>query len=289
MNHILVPQNWDQYFLIDSGDHLKLESWAGYVVSRPEPRAIWNKNSSKEWSKADAWFDGKEWNFRSPPPEPWKLSYSLTESKKIVFSLRTTDFKHTGVFPEQGPNWEWIFENFSGLKVLNLFAYTGGSTLAAAHAGAIVTHVDASRPAMMWASENAKLSSVPKDRIRWIQDDVMKFVFREQRRGEKYDAIIMDPPKFGRGTGGEVWKLEEDLPRLVEETKKILTDRPKFYLLNAYTADLSHIAIRQLLGGRFAEFGGAVESGELGIEEKSGNRIMPAGIWARWLKNDSNQ
>ncbi len=278
---ILTPDKWQDYELIDSGEGEKLERWGQYVMSRPEPRAIWNKAGIEPWKNADAIHSGEQWKFSNNPPENWTISYG-----QIKFKLRPTDFKHTGVFPEQAVNWEWITNQITNHKsqtpkILNLFAYTGGTTMAAALAGAQVTHVDSSKPAMMWASENATLSSIPKDRIRWIQEDAQKFVEREIRRRTKYDAIVMDPPRFGRGAGGEIWKLEEHLPKLVHEARKLLSETPLFFLINGYTADLSHTALANLLSDAMQT---GVESGEIGLKQTSNGKTMPAGIWARWSK-----
>lgn len=280
MSEILCPDEWRDYELMDSGDGMKLEKWSGYVAIRPEPRAIWNKNSPEIWKTADAEYGTDGWKYGSMPPEMWKVGY-----KNLLFRLKTADFKHTGVFPEQAVNWEFIRKMIGGnkteIKVLNLFAYTGGATMAAAASGAHVTHVDASRPAMMWASENCKLTKILPDKVRWIQEDALKFVQREQRRGVKYDAIIMDPPRFGRGANGEVWKLEDNLPKLVHESQKILSSSPLFFLINAYTADLSHLAVHYVLEDSLGS-AARLESGELGIREANQrNRVLPAGIWAR--------
>ena len=280
---LLVAQGWTDYELLDSGEGVKLERWGQYVSVRPEPRAIWNKSTPEEWKKADAEYGGEEWKFRSSPPEDWVIGYG-----QMKFRLKPTDFKHTGVFPEQAVNWEWIKEQIishesrsPNPKILNLFAYTGGATMAAAMAEAHVTHVDASRPVMMWASENCRLAGVAKEKLRWIQDDALKFVQREGLRNEKYDGIIMDPPRFGRGASGEVWKLEDHLPKLVWAAKKILSPAPLFFLINAYTADLSSVALGNLLGDALGNTG-RVECGELGLKESLGGRILPAGIFARW-------
>ena len=253
---IFTPSDWQDYELVDTGDGEKLERWGKSIVARPEPRIIWEKGN----------------------PDVWKIKGELAEQiigyKKLKFRVKKTKFGHTGVFPEQAVNWDWIP---GAEKILNLFAYTGGATLAAALAGAHVTHVDASRPAMSWAAENAKLSGVSN--IRWICDDVMKFVNREIRRGTKYDGIMMDPPRFGRGASGEVWKIENHLPKLVKACAQLLSPTPTFFLINAYTADLSHTAIGNLLSGVLEK---EVESGELGLKESSAGRILPAGIFARW-------
>lgn len=254
---ILIPTDWQGYELIDTGGGKKLERWGKSVVSRPEPRVIWEKGDPALWKNAGELVD------------------QVIGYKDMRFRVKKTNFGHTGVFPEQAVNWQWIPK---AEKVLNLFAYTGGATLAATLAGAKVTHVDASRPAMSWARENARLTGV-ENKIRWIQDDAFKFVQREIKRGVKYNGIIMDPPRFGRGASGEVWKLEEHLPKLVKAAKEVLSPAPIFFLINAYTADLSHIALGNLLSGVLEK---EVESGELGLKESSAGRILPAGIFARW-------
>lgn len=272
---ILCPTDWLDYELIDTGEGEKLERWGKYVMVRPDPRIIWGKNNPELWTVADAVFRNDEWKFKTKPPESWQIAYG-----QLRFALRPTDFKHTGVFPEQAVNWNWIGESLSPQRtVLNLFAYTGGATMAAALAGANVTHVDSSKPAMSWARENAVLTSISNDKIRWICDDAMKFVQRDIKRGVKYDGIIMDPPRFGRGAAGEVWKLEEHLPKLVRACKELLSPTPTFFLINAYTADLSSVAIGNLLADVLEK---EVEQGELGVKESSRGRILPAGIFARW-------
>lgn len=279
----LVPTDWRDYELIDSGDGQKLERFGQYIVTRPDPRAIWRRSVADEWKKADARFvtvgEQEEWKFSNPPPSPWTISYGA-----IQFQLKPTDFRHVGVFPEQAVNWDWISRtiNNAPVKVLNLFAYTGGATMASALAGAHVTHVDSSRPSMMWASENAKLANISKEKIRWIQDDAKKFVQREIRRGVKYDGIIMDPPRFGRGANGELWKLEDHLNELVYLAREILTESPLFYLVNAYTADLSSLALCNLMDGVMSSYTGSAESGEIGLKESATQRILPAGIFYRW-------
>src|SRR3989344_1584459 len=273
---MLCPTDWRDYELIGSWDGEKLERWGQYTVARPEPRVIWGKGDPVHWKKADAVFEGEQWKFRSRPPEEWIISY-----QDIKFQLRPTDFKHTGVFPEQAVNWDWLISSrLVGAKVLNLFAHTGGATMAAVLAGAQVTHVDASKPVMMWAGENYQLSNLPKNKVRWIQDDALKFVNREIRRGVKYDGIIMDPPRFGRGASGEIWKLEEHLPKLVRAAKEILSLTPRLFLINAYTADLSSVALGNLLS---EVMGRDVECGELGLRESTPRGfVLPAGIFARW-------
>jgi len=290
MSDLLVTEDWRDYELIDSGEGVKLERWGQYLTVRPEPRAIWRKTTPVLWKEADAIFmqkeDEGEWQYKEHPPEDWQIGYN-----GLRFKLRPTNFRHVGIFPEQAINWKWIAKQITdknegadnrNIKILNLFAYTGGATMAAASAGAHVTHVDASRPAMMWASENAKLTHIPTDGIRWIQDDALKFVLRENRRGVKYDGIIMDPPRFGRGARGEIWKLADNLPELVSACKQILSSQPIFFLINAYTADLSHLAIKYLLKDVMGSLNGKIESGEVGMVETESKKILPAGIVARW-------
>lgn len=292
MINLLTPDDWRDYELLDSGNLTKLERWGQFITIRPDPRAIWKRSLEKnEWNKADGIFEVSEsdeseggWKFKTQPPSPWQIGY-----EGIKFGLRPTNFKHVGVFPEQAVNWNWMAKTIKQerktreQKILNLFAYTGGATMAAALAGAHVTHVDSSRPSMMWASENAKLANIEKQRIRWIQDDAAKFVQREIRRGVQYDGIIMDPPRFGRGTKGEVWKLLSDLPELVRGCKSLLTSDPSLFLINAYTADTSSLVLNHLLTDLFGEAGN-IESGEIGLKETASGKILPAGIFARWKK-----
>lgn len=231
---IEYPTDWKDYELLDSGEGMKLERFAGYTIARPDPRVLWNTSTdSSLWEKSDATYirsteTSGHWNIRKPTPHPWQISY-----RSLTFSLRPTEFKHIGIFPEQASNWNWITHTIADrpLNVLNLFAYTGGATMASALAGARVTHVDSQKSVIAWARENAMLSHVSSDAIRWIEDDVSKFVIRESRRGNSYDGIILDPPRFGRGTKGEVWKLETDLPRLISACKNILSKNPVFFCL----------------------------------------------------------
>ncbi len=281
-----VADNWKDYELIDSGNGQKLERWGQYLVIRPDPRAVWSPSKPSLWSKIDARFQNDSWEFLHELPPQWQVSY-----QKLHFNLRPASFKHVGVFPEQAVNWDWISHSISNiqypvsnLKVLNLFAYTGGATLAAAVAGAHVTHVDASRPAMMWASDNAKTTGIPADRIRWIQDDVIKFLKREINRKVKYDAIILDPPKFGRGMKGEVWKILDDLPQALDMCRQLLSDQPVFWLVNAYAADMSSLVLNNLLSSQTRSFGGHIEFGELALKESSSARLLPTSIFARWSK-----
>lgn len=255
---IEYPTDWTDYELIDSGGGQKLERFGKYTIARTDPRAIWNPRTHN-WTSDIL-------------PARWNIHY-----KHLTFILKPTSFKHVGVFPEQSVNWNWLTDTINGkpLKILNLFAYTGGSSMAAAAAGGRVTHVDAAKSAIDWAHENVRVSNLADKPIRWIEEDAYKFVLREKKRGNTYDGIILDPPRFGRGTKGEVWKLEDDLPKLVNACRDILSSNPAFMLVNAYTADLSSVAISNLLGTK--------NFGELALRESAGGRLLPSGIFARWL------
>jgi len=283
---IEYPTNLPDYALLDSGDGKKLEVFSGYTIIRPDPRALWNKSQEKLWDSADAQFirttsDSGSWNIKKTPPMPWHFHY-----KDYSFLLRPTDFKHVGIFPEQAVNWDWITNSIGkrAPSILNLFAYTGASTLVAAKNGAFVTHVDSVKNTISWANENCKLNNIPADRVRWIEDDVYKFVLRETKRGKRYDAVIMDPPRFGRGSKGEIWKLENDLPKLLSACKQILSPNPLFVLINAYTADISSLVLSHLMQDLMKGFGGAITFGELATKEASCNQLLPQGIFARWLR-----
>ena len=281
----LTALPWPDYELLDSGDNMKLERFGNVVVARPETQALWRKRRPELWEKADAVFTFRDkkgaWDVRKGVPEAWELSWGPTR-----FLARLTNFKHTGVFPEQEPNWLWLRERIDALegpKVLNLFGYTGIASLAAAHAGALVTHVDASKQSLDWAHENARLSDIPEDRIRWILDDALAFAKREARRGASYDGIVLDPPAFGRGAKGEVWRIEEDLPALLATLKEILSDTPgSFFLINGYAAGYAPYSFAQAVESTFGETGG--ECGELHIKESSSERVIPAGIYVRFVR-----
>lgn len=286
-----IPLEWKEYELLDSGHGMKLERWGAFVLARPEPQAIWPKElADTEWEKADATFlkkaDGKGgWETKKELPEQWEVSY-----KKLKFIVRPTSFKHTGLFPEQAVNWDWIMKKISAekrnepVRVLNLFGYTGGATVAAASVGATVTHLDASHGMVDWTKENLTLSGFEKAPVRLIVDDALKFVAREAKRNVKYDAIIMDPPSYGRGTKGEVWKLEEKLWPLVEECGKLLSENPLFFLINAYTTGTSAIMIENVLGAAMKYRGGELSHDELGLQSSKTGTLLPAGIFCRWEK-----
>ncbi len=282
---ILAPDDWTDYALLDSGNGMKLERFADFTVARPDPRILWEpKLPESEWKKADATYirstktEG-HWQIAKNPATPWIIQY-----EHIKFLLRATSFKHVGIFPEQAVNWRWLQDQIKQkpLSVLNLFGYTGAATIAAALAGAKVTHVDSQSGVIAWAKENAATNRVPTDRTRWITDDVYKFVLREQKRGVTYDGIIMDPPRFGRGTKGEVWKLEDDLPKLLSSCISLLSTNAQFLLINAYTADMSAIVIGQMLRDALKNHGGTVTFGELALKEQNTDRLLPSGIFSRW-------
>jgi 23S rRNA (cytosine1962-C5)-methyltransferase len=276
------------YELIDSGNNEKLERFGAYVLRRPDPQALYQKSlHESEWAKTDAVFEthtGKgKWRKNSEMTDPWP-----TVIEGITFSTTLGSFKHVGLFPEQVSNWKWLKETIEKgkesrkeIKVLNLFAYTGGATLACAMVGAEVTHVDASQGIIDVAVKNAELSGLKEKPIRWIVDDVKKFVAREIKRGNKYHGIIMDPPSYGHGPKKEVWNIEEHLLPLIEDTKDLLHPEALFFLINGYSAGYSPLAYANNLAS-LAKRKGIVESGELSIEEKSGGRSLPAGIFARW-------
>jgi len=287
MNTIRIeyPTNIPDYALIDSGSGEKLEIISSVTLSRPDPRAIWQKSQKDTvWNLADARYvrtssESGTWNIRKNPPKMWCFHYS-----NCTFSLKPTDFKHIGIFPEQAVNWDWVRNLIHDKRpsILNLFAYTGGATVVAAKNGAHVTHVDSVKSTISWANENCKLSAVPYDNVRWIEDDAYKFVLREEKRGMKYDGLILDPPRFGRGPKGEIWKLEVDLPRLLCACKQILSSRPLFILLNAYTADLSSLVLHHLMKDMMKDMKGNITSGELATQEETSGRLLPQGIFARW-------
>lgn len=276
------------YELIDSGEGRRLEKFGEYVLDRPDPEVLWKKTlSEEEWAKANAKFNN-DWANKDIP-DKWEL-----EHNGVKFWARLTPFKHTGVFPEQSVQWDYIFktikESSPPVNVLNLFAYTGIATLFAAKAGAKVTHVDASKPAITWANENRELNGMGDAPIRWIVDDALKFTQREAKRGVKYDAIMMDPPVYGHAPNGDTWNFGKDFPSLLENCKNILSDRPLFVLVNAYAISSSSITLANTLQGYFGDLGGNIENGELIITESSlraggpVGRRLSTGIWARWNK-----
>lgn len=282
-----IANNWKDYEVIDCSQGEKLERWGEYTLVRPDPQVIWNTPKiNKKWNKMNAHYHrsakgGGEWEFFDLPKQ-WTIGY-----KTLRFNLKPFSFKHTGLFPEQAANWDWFSEKIKNtnrsVKVLNLFAYTGGATLAAAAAGANVTHVDASKGMVAWAKENAKSSGLEEAPIRWLVDDCVKFVEREIRRGNKYDGIIMDPPSYGRGPKGEIWKIEDSIYDFVKLCTKILSDKPVFFLINSYTTGLAPSVLTYMISTEIvSKFGGKVQSEEIGLPVKNTGLVLPCGASGRW-------
>ncbi len=282
-----TSNRWQDYELLDCGGGERLERWGKQILVRPDPQAIWQRAGSPLWDKADAVYHrsrsgGGSWEVRSLP-EAWTVRY-----EDLVFNVKPMSFKHTGVFPEQAANWDFIRSQIEGahrpISVLNLFAYTGGATLAAASAGASVCHVDAARGMVTWAKENVRSSGLDNKPIRYIVDDCKKFIRREINRGHKYDAIIMDPPSYGRGPNGEIWRFEEGIGELVELCAQVLSDKPLFIIINSYTAGISPSVPAYILGRAVVPaFGGRVEASELGLKCRSTGLMLPCGHTSRWM------
>lgn len=310
-NYLLLESNrWHDYALLDSGDGLKLERFGKYVFARPEPQAMWSRSSpAAEWQDAHAGFQptgeesGGHWDFKKKIEEKWEMRYgllnhdsTLTPSPSPVgrgelrFWAMTTSGRHLGVFPEGAANWDWISERVAGagrpVSVLNLFGYTGLATLAAAAAGARVTHVDASKKAVAWARDNQALSGLTEKPVRWLVDDALKFVQREARRGVKYDGILLDPPKFGRGPKGEVWEIYKSLPGLLAACGACLSDRPLFAVATIYAVRASAVHVGQALNQMMSGFEGRIEHGELVTREQSAGRLLSQAVFARWSADD---
>ena len=283
-----IADRWKDYEVLDTSTGEKLERWGKYLLVRPDPQVIWNtKKETPSWNKINGHYHrstkgGGEWEFFDLPKQ-WTIQYGT-----LTFNLKPFSFKHTGLFPEQAANWDWFSELIKKagrpVKVLNLFAYTGGATLAAAAAGASVTHVDASKGMVAWAKENAKSSNLEEAPIRWLVDDCVKFVEREIRRGSKYDAIIMDPPSYGRGPKGEIWKIEESIFPFIELCTQLLTDRPLFFLVNSYTTGLQPAVLSYMMHTAIVKkFGGQVTADEIGLPVKESGLVLPCGASGRYV------
>ncbi len=283
-----TADNWKEYRILDTSCGEKLENWGGHTLVRPDPQIIWKSpKRSDMWNKADGVYHrsnkgGGQWEFRKKLPQSWQINYG-----ELKFNIRPTGFKHTGLFPEQAVNWDFMADKIKSagrpISVLNLFAYTGGATLACANAGASVAHVDASKGMVQWARENAQASGLSDKPIRWLVDDCEKFVRREIRRERFYDAIVMDPPSYGRGPGGEVWKLEDCIYDLVQTCAGVLSDKPLFFLLNSYTTGLSPSVMAYILKDVLcAKFGGSVTADEIGLPVEATGSILPCGSTAIW-------
>ena len=284
-----LASNWRDYEVLDCGGGEKLERWQDVILRRPDPQAIWPQQNPGLWAQADAWYHrsergGGEWEFFRRLPERWTVRYGA-----LSFYVRPTGFLHTGLFPEQAVNWDWMDGLVRGVvaqgrpvRVLNLFAYTGGATMACACAGAQVCHVDAAKGMVQWARENRDLCGLPEERTRWIIDDALKFVQREKRRGSLYDGILMDPPSYGRGPGGEIWKLENELYGLVEACAGALTERPLFFLINSYTTGLQASVLKNMIDMTVGKrYGGRSEADEVGLPVTAGG-VLPCGASGRW-------
>ena len=282
-----ISDQWKDYEVLDTSDGEKLERWGSYILVRPDPQVIWQTaRTDPRWRKYDARYQrsatgGGRWT-EHHLPERWQIGYG-----PLVFNVKPMNFKHTGVFPEQAANWDYIMSSIRAagrpIRVLNLFAYTGGATIAAAAAGASVCHVDAAKGMVAWAKENARSSGLADAPIRWIVDDCAKFVEREIRRGRQYDAIIMDPPSYGRGPSGEIWKLEQNLYSFVELTSKVLSDNPAFVIINSYTTGLAPSVLGYIMDSIFRpRFGGHSECGELGLPVTDSGLVLPCGAAGRW-------
>ena len=288
-----IADGWKDYEVIDTSKGEKLERWGEYRLVRPDPQVIWDtKRNEKEWRRKNGHYHrskkgGGEWEFFDLPKK-WKIHY-----RDLTFWLQPFSFKHTGLFPEQAVNWDWFssiikkeVEKGKEVKVLNLFAYTGGATLAAAAAGAKVTHVDASKGMVNWAKENAAASGLSDAPIRWLVDDCVKFVEREIRRGNHYDAIIMDPPSYGRGPKGEIWKIEESIYPFLQLCTNILTEKPLFFLVNSYTTGLQPAVLTYMMSTVLKPFGGQVMAEEIGLPVTSNGLVLPCGASGRWSRNE---
>ncbi len=284
---MVLANNWNDYEIMDMADGKKLERWGKYILVRPDPQIIWKEKSFPDkWKKADAVYNrsktgGGSWNFKEKLPASWQIKY-----KDLTFNLKPMGFKHTGLFPEQAANWDWMINKIQKekrtIKVLNLFAYTGGATVACLYAGASVCHVDSSKGMVAWAKENVISSNLQDKQVRYIVDDVVKFVQREIRRGNTYDAIIMDPPSYGRGTSGEVWQFENNIADLVNLCTKVLSDKPLFFLINSYTTGISSEVLSNILRINMKKYKGKISNGEVGLPMASSNLILPCGIYSRW-------
>ena len=285
-----LANEWKDYKILDMADGQKLEQWGEIILSRPDPQIIWKEKSfPKKWKEINATYHrsssgGGSWEFKKKMPKQWKVKY-----KDLTFNIKPMVFKHTGLFPEQAVNWDWMISKIKSakreIKVLNLFAYTGGATVACSYAGAQVCHVDSSKGMTTWAKENLESSGLKDKPVRFIVDDVVKFVNREIRRGNKYDAIIMDPPSYGRGAKGEVWQFENNIYDLVELCTNVLSDEPLFFLINSYTTGISSKVLEDILNLTVGKnYKGKIESGEIGIPMENSKLVLPCGIFGRWEK-----
>ena len=288
-----IAKEWKDYKILDMADGQKLEKWGNIILSRPDPQIIWkDKSFPNKWKEINAVYNrsktgGGSWDFKKKMPSQWQVKY-----KNLIFNIKPMGFKHTGLFPEQAVNWDWMInkikqekKNRKEIKVLNLFAYTGGATVACLSAGASACHVDSSKGMTTWAKENVVSSGLKDKPVRFIVDDVVKFVNREIRRNNKYDAIIMDPPSYGRGAKGEVWQFENNIYDLVELCTKVLSDNPIFFLINSYTTGISSKVLENILHLTIPKkYNGHFEAGEIGLPMENSKLVLPCGIYGRWEK-----
>ena len=283
-----VANKWKDYKILDMADGQKLEQWGNVILSRPDPQIIWkSKSFPAKWKQINATYHrsktgGGSWEYNKKMPDKWQIKY-----KNLTFNIKPMGFKHTGLFPEQAVNWDWMIDKIKlekrEIKVLNLFAYTGGATVACLSAGASCCHVDSSKGMVAWAKENVASSGLSKKPVRYIVDDVQKFVKREIKRGNKYDAIIMDPPSYGRGANGEIWQFEDNLYNLVELCMQVLSKNPLFFLINSYTTGISSTVLANILNLTIAKkYKGKITSGEIGLPMENSKLILPCGIYSRW-------
>ena len=290
---MFLANGWRDYEVLDCGDGEKLERWGNCILRRPDPQVIWPARAPEEWKRAQAWYHrsergGGSWEFFEKLPERWQVSYG-----NLRFWVRPTGFKHTGLFPEQAANWDWMAELIrkrrgqgKPVRVLNLFGYTGGASAACAAAGAEVCHVDAAKGMVQWAKENRELCGIPEERTRWIVDDALKFVAREARRGRFYEGVLMDPPSYGRGPGGEVWHLEDELYALVSAASGALSEEPLFFLLNGYTTGFQASVLSNLIDQTVVpKHGGTVRAEELCLPVAAGG-VLPCGCSGRWQREE---
>lgn len=281
-----IANEWKDYEILDMADGEKLERWGDFILIRPDPQIIWKEKTFPEkWKLAHSRYNrsssgGGGWKYNKKLPESWKISY-----KDLKFNIKPMGFKHTGLFPEQAVNWDWMINKIKNsgreIKVLNLFAYTGGATVACSYAGAEVCHVDSSKGMTSWAKENINLSGLENRKVRFIVDDVTKFVQREIRRENKYDAIIMDPPSYGRGKNGEIWQFENNISDLVKLCTQVLSDNPLFFLINSYTTGISSKVLENILNLEINK-NGLISSGEIGLPMSNSKLVLPCGIYGRW-------
>ena len=284
---MIIANNWKEYEILDMANGEKLERWGEYTLIRPDPQIIWKEKSfPNKWSKANAVYNrsktgGGSWNYKTKLPDSWQVKY-----KNLTFNIKPMGFKHTGLFPEQAVNWDWMINKIKEakrpIKVLNLFAYTGGATVACLSAGASVCHVDSSKGMVAWAKENVVSSGLQDRQVRYIVDDVTKFVQREIRRGNTYDAIIMDPPSYGRGASGEVWQFENNISDLVKLCEQVLSDKPLFFLINSYTTGISAQVLSNILKINLKKYKGNITGGEIGLPMKNSELVLPCGIYGRF-------